>query len=294
MMNLLSPEFRQRLKRLRLLCDRVVSGRSRGQRLSRALGHGIEFAGHRPYSPGDDTRYLDWNAAARLGQYVTKQFEAPGELTLVLAPDLAPSMHFGQPDKLDHAKTILAALGSVALHSSDRVVLAPMQRDARPVRVFAGVASETALLEALQALKPSTALEKPAAWMSSLRGLRGDAMAVIASDFLARDALLGAARELRRSHARVLAFHTIAPQEFNPALEGRTRLDFLDGGNGAVRLNVTTGLLDEYRRELARWRAAISGACRRLGAAHFEAGTLEPMESLVVELVAAGIVRYGR
>jgi len=294
-MELLSPEFRQRLKKLRLMCDRVKSARSRGQRLSRALGHGIEFAGHRPYSHGDDTRYLDWNAAARLDQLVLKQFDAAGELTLVLAPDLSPSMAFGTPDKFSHALGVLAALGSIALHGSDRVLLAPVTGETQRPRVFHGVASEGALLEALSSLKPArTGISSAGGWLAGLRAMRGDSLLVLSSDFLARDTLLGAIRDLRRMNTRVLAFHHIAPQEFNPRLDGRVRLDFLERDGSRVKVNVTPAMLDEYRRELARWRAALAAACRRLGAVHFEAGTLEPMEELVAELVGRGLVHMGR
>ena len=97
---LASPEFRERLKRLRLAAERVGGSGERGARQSRSLGAGLEFAGHRPYSPGDDVRYLDWNALGRLDTLVLKQFEAPGELTVAVAPDTSATMRFGEPEKL--------------------------------------------------------------------------------------------------------------------------------------------------------------------------------------------------
>lgn len=295
-MNLLSPEFRERLKRLRFAVERVRADRSRGNRLSHTKGAGMEFAGHRPYTPGDDTRYLDWNAHARLDQLVLKQYESPGEMTLVLALDCAASMNYGTPNKFDAAKQLAAALGYIALNASDRVLLAPLRRKRERAASLSGPAMSDEMLQRLQGLRTSMGINQARKWLNNLGRVPGESTAVLLTDFQARETLLQSVRELRRMHARVLVIHLLAPQELDPALEGRTRMHLLgpDGACGQVTLQMDEALLARYRKELANWRHALATACRRLGATLFEVGSNESMEDLVLEMVGAGYVRVGR
>ena len=55
---LLTPEFLRRLETLELVSKKIRAGRMKGDRLSRRKGRGSEFADFRPYSPGDDLRFL--------------------------------------------------------------------------------------------------------------------------------------------------------------------------------------------------------------------------------------------
>jgi uncharacterized protein (DUF58 family) len=81
-------------------------------------GGRIEFAGHREYSPGDETRYLDWNAFARLERLYVKEFSREETLPLYLLLDISKSMSGG---KFDYARQMAAALGFVGLVASQSV-----------------------------------------------------------------------------------------------------------------------------------------------------------------------------
>jgi len=295
-MNLLSPEFRERLKRLRFVVERVRSNQMRGNRLSHAKGAGMDFAGHRPYTPGDDTRYLDWNAHARLGQLVLKQFESPGEMSLLLALDCAATMDYGSPNKLGAARELAAALGYVALNATDRVLLAPLTRKKNQSRSLSGPAQINELLNQLSRTRATMGISDARRWLAGIPKLRGESTAVILTDFQSREPLLQAIRELRRMHARVLVIHVLAPQELDPLIEGRHKLHLLgpDGAAGIVSLEANEAMLARYRKELANFRQAIGTACKRLGASLFEISTQEAMEDLVIELVAAGFIRAGK
>ncbi len=49
------------LARLQLASPGAARGRQQGERRSKAVGSGVEFADHRPYNPGDDqTQASDW------------------------------------------------------------------------------------------------------------------------------------------------------------------------------------------------------------------------------------------
>lgn len=118
---LLEESFRKRLERLELVARTSQLGRARGQRSARKFGVGIEFAEHRPYTPGDDLRFLDFHAYARSDRLLLKQFSETQNLDVYLLLDCSASMAFGAGAKLHFAKQLAAALGYVALAHLDRV-----------------------------------------------------------------------------------------------------------------------------------------------------------------------------
>ncbi len=63
-----------------------------GNWLGTGIGSSIDFQDHRPYLPGDDPRYIDWQAYARTGHYTMKLYreEVSPQVDLVL--DVSPSM----------------------------------------------------------------------------------------------------------------------------------------------------------------------------------------------------------
>jgi len=46
-----------------------------GERYLARPGRGEEFYDHRPYTPGDDPRWIDWKASARTGRPIVRRFE---------------------------------------------------------------------------------------------------------------------------------------------------------------------------------------------------------------------------
>ena len=63
---------------------RLFAGRMRAERRTRIAGSGIEFADHRPYTPGDDLRALDWSVYGRTERLLVKRFEEEEDLTIAI------------------------------------------------------------------------------------------------------------------------------------------------------------------------------------------------------------------
>ena len=81
------------LRNLKLNIKRTVSY-NEGFRRSNAKGRSAEFSGYREYIPGDDMRYVDWNAYARLDKLYIKEYmeEREGRVNIYL--DTSRSMQF--------------------------------------------------------------------------------------------------------------------------------------------------------------------------------------------------------
>jgi uncharacterized protein (DUF58 family) len=65
-----------------------------GNWLGAGIGNSIDFQDHRPYLPGDDPRYIDWQAYARTGHYSMKLYREEVSPRVDLALDLSGSMTF--------------------------------------------------------------------------------------------------------------------------------------------------------------------------------------------------------
>lgn len=73
--------------------------RSVGHTMGAGTGSSIDFQDHRPYAPGDDPRHIDWQAYARSGQYLMKQYHEEVRPLADVVFDASPSMF------LDEAKS---------------------------------------------------------------------------------------------------------------------------------------------------------------------------------------------
>ena len=63
-----------------------------GERVSRLSGGGSEFMEYRPYEPGDEPRFVDWNVYARSGKLFTRKFQAQQSTRVYLVLDESASM----------------------------------------------------------------------------------------------------------------------------------------------------------------------------------------------------------
>ena len=155
----LHPQTLARLGSFELRAKHIVEGVMSGQHRSPYTGYSVEFAQHRPYSPGDDIRHLDWKVYARTDRLQIKQYQQETNLDLVVLVDASGSMAYGsrlfkdasgtgqdrsqdrsgqktsgpntagpytssQWTKFDHATALAAALSYVTLQQGDRVGLA--------------------------------------------------------------------------------------------------------------------------------------------------------------------------
>src|SRR3974390_2720089 len=109
------PKALMALRNLELRARVVVEGFWTGLHRSPYHGFSVEFTEYRQYTPGDDTRYLDWRLFARSDRYYLKKFEDETNLRCHLLVDRSRSMEYGSVgySKSDFARTPAANLGGV-------------------------------------------------------------------------------------------------------------------------------------------------------------------------------------
>ncbi len=137
----LDPRTLAKIGALDIRARLIVEGFVTGMHRSPYKGFSIEFAQHRPYSTGDDIKYIDWKVFGRTDRHYIKQYEEETNLQVMLVVDASTSMNFAgeanpQWRKFDHAISIAASMAYVALHQQDSAGLAifdsKMRRLIRP------------------------------------------------------------------------------------------------------------------------------------------------------------------
>jgi len=118
------PAFLQKLDGLVLGTRRARTQRAGQRVVGRHQGGGIEPENFREYSPGDDLRFLDWNAYARLDDLTIRTFRAERQLEITIMIDASASMAVpADDDKLGLALTLGAGLAFIGMNENDPVRL---------------------------------------------------------------------------------------------------------------------------------------------------------------------------
>ncbi len=124
--DLLDPKVAAQVGKINLLAKRAVEGFITGLHKSPHLGFAIEFAEHRPYSPGDDTKRIDWLAYARTDKFFVKLDEQQTNLHTQVILDASESMNYSSdnekyPTKFQYARYLSALLSYLMFLQQDAV-----------------------------------------------------------------------------------------------------------------------------------------------------------------------------
>ena len=277
-----TPEFLAQLERLTLASRRVFRGRVKGERKSPRRGHSVEFCDYRAYGVGDDLRYVDWNAYARLDRLHVKLFVDEEDLCLHLLVDASASMDFGRPTKLEYGVRLAAALGFVGLVGLERVGVGMLRERASegwpPAR---GRNQFPVLLDFLTTVKPAGATRLNEALASYAMRSRESGLAVIISDLLDPAGFEAGLRALMERRFDIHLIHLLDPQEMSPDLAGDFRLT--DAETGEVReLSVDREALRDYRDRLHAFLERAEGFCRAQEIGYHRVVTDTPVEEFVL------------
>ncbi|HVG94337.1 MAG TPA: DUF58 domain-containing protein [Planctomycetota bacterium] len=285
---ILSAADVRRLDRLALRTRRRARGDLPGERRSRRIGSGGEFADHRAYAPGDDLRYVDWHAYARLGQLVVKRFEAVDSVRVLLCVDRSASMAGA---KSRDARRIAAALAHVALRRRDTVTFAwlPSIPDRPPVDVFRDPARIEALFDAL-ALAPDAGPTRHAPDLDRVMAAAPrPGPAVLVSDFFDPAGAVRGLSRLRAGGFETTAVHLLDPSDAELPVGESVRCTDRETGE-TLDLDVTPEVAEGVRAAWSRRAERLRAWCaaRSIGWVAADAG--RSLWDVLRDLRRAGLV----
>lgn len=283
--------FMETLGYLHIIARRVLSGQMKAERRSRRKGVSVEFADYRQYAPGDDFRFIDWNAYVRTDNLFLKLFEEEEDLQLYLLLDCSASMGFGRPYKFHYARRLAAAVGYLGLAGLDRVHVVPFV-DAPPLQATGmlqvrGKAKVFRLMRFLERLRPGgrTDLRHALQTFAAQRRRRG--MAIVISDLYDYSGVAAAVNALRFRKFDPYLIHVVSPEEADPSLLGDLRL--LDGETDRSRdVTVTEPMLRRYRARFEAYCAGVEAFCSGRGVGYTRCRTDVPFRDAVVAMLRRG------
>lgn len=285
------PEFVDTLEYLHVIARKILSGQLKAERRSKQKGVSVEFMDHRPYSPGDDFRFIDWSVFFRTDQLFLKLFEEQEDLQVYLLFDCSASMDFGMPYKWHYARRMAASIGYLGLAGMDHVHVYPfndqVRRDPAETLRIRGKGKVFSLLQFLEGMKPNGVTNLDSALTGFARSRHKRGLALIISDLYDAQGVFAAANALRFQKFDPYIIHIVSPQEAAPDLLGDVRL--IDGETGRVRdVTLTEKLLRKYRERFTEFCDSVDKFCRSKQIGYARCRTDVPFDDMVVHMLRRG------
>ncbi len=312
---LLDPTTLSKLATLQLRARRVVEGVLTGLHKSPHQGQAVEFAEHKEYAPGDETRHIDWRAFARVDKYYVKKYELETNLRAWIVLDGSMSMAYGRQGvtKLEYAKMLAAALAYLLVRQQDLcglVVcgapesepaaagdLSPKTEEPPPdaklpssVRRYlpprASPSHLNGMLEVLENLGPKGATDLAGTIDFVAEKAERRALVLILSDlFDPSPKAVASIAQLRRRKCEVAVFHLLDRDELDFPFDDPTEFLALEGSARieASPRTVRAGYLAELQQFLAQTRRTLRDA----DVEYALTPTDEPLDRVLLTFLAA-------
>jgi uncharacterized protein (DUF58 family) len=285
---LLENRVLSRLELMRISSSRRFTNRHRGEHLVGRGGTSTEFSDFRDYTPGDDVRFVDWNAFARLNRPYIKLFELEEEMHVAILVDASASMLF--EDKLLRAQQLAAAFGVMGLLGDERLSVTAFSQGGHgdpPLRRFepcTGRANLMKLFAFCERIEGSGEAPLERGIEGFLQRHVGKGMAIVLSDFLTFGDVKRAFNRVFSAGLEILGIQILGPSEIDPELAGDLRLvdaeseSTLDISSAADLL----GIYQEHREGLARELATL---CRQRSGKFVAISAADPLETVLFGLL---------
>jgi uncharacterized protein (DUF58 family) len=286
-----SNSFLMQLERLTFVSKRSHIGAVKGERKSPRRGSSVEFADYRPYEVGDDLRYVDWNAFARLNRLFLKVFIDEEDLCVHLLLDASGSMDYGTPNKFRYAVRLAAALAFIGFVNLERVGVAVFRdRVAEGWLPTRGRNQFLPIQEFLAELTPGGGTAFNDSLRQYAQRAKDAGVAVVVSDFLDPSGYAAGLRALMERRFDVHVLHVLAPDEMHPMLGGD--LELVDAETGEVReVSVDAEALRGYERQLGAFISGIEAFCRTNELSYVRIVTDMPAEDLLLRRLKGSLLQ---
>jgi uncharacterized protein (DUF58 family) len=283
---LFDASFARELEALRRRMEIRARSGGGGDHLAKKRGGTAEFLEHRPYSPGDDLRRIDWLAFARTGEPVFKLFRSEEDVVVRLLLDSSASLDMGEPNKLETAKRLAAAIGYMALASSERTqVLAASEGLSHVSEPTRGRATLPRLLRELDRVKASGGTDLARSIEQTVGRSPRPGMLVIISDFMDSGPFDAAISRASAAGHDVALVQVLAREEIEPRYDGDYALEDAESG-AVVEVTMDATAIDAYLARLNKLLLGLRAIAKRNRATYVRVPSDEPILSAVRRFVS--------
>ncbi len=265
--HLIDPAVLAKTDNYMLLARTVVDGFIAGLHKSLYHGFGSEFVHYRNYSPGEDTKYVDWKVYARLDKIQVKVFQEETNTNCYIVLDTSSSMDYassaGGVTKLHYGKMLAACIAYLVNRQGDNVGFYAYDDKLRTA-IKSGHRSGQVqqICTQLSALQAGGAGDHAAVLGRLAEMFRRRGIIVIISDFLDADATLQKAiRYFKVSHHDCILFHILDDGEVTFPFGDTVR--FIDSESSNDITTAPELVRERYLRAFRAYLQAFEGFCFR-------------------------------
>ena len=277
---LLDPSVLASLSNLELVAKAVVEGFVIGLHRSPKFGFSQEFVEYRPYSEGDDPRYIDWNVYSRTDKTFIKRFQGETNSSLMLLLDASASMGYSSHgvSKLQYGKFLAASLGHLASSQHDAVgaiIFNEEVVDYRPPMSRSG--SLQGILHTLDRAEAAQGTELNHPFTRFREHVKKRGLVAVISDFYCDpEVLLESVSPLAVQGQDIILFHLLDPSEISPDLKQSTLFEDLETGHA---VEVSPAFMNkEYKSRIQNHIDAIKEAANGIRADYVLINTADPLD----------------
>jgi len=274
-MRLLDPDALSKIGRMEMIARGVVEGFVAGRHRSPYRGFSVEFADHREYVPGDNTRDLDWRVYAKSDRYYIKRYIEETNLRSVILLDASGSMkytgdsaarrHGARLSKFEYGQFLAASLAHLMIHQQDAVGLVTFDT---AIRRYIPPRSRSShlrsILEELDATTPGEETSLPPIFHDIAERIHRRGLIIIISDlFDDPDEMVKALHHFRYRKHEVIVLHIMAEEEFSFPFDRWSLFRDLEVAGQKVQLDPRS-IRAAYLDEIQRFVGGIERGCGQM------------------------------
>jgi uncharacterized protein (DUF58 family) len=281
-------EFLKKLEYLYIVSKKIFAGRIKAERRSTRRGVSVEFADYRNYTAGDDFRYIDWNAFARLDELLLKLYEEREDLHIYFLVDTSRSMTYGEPQKLIYAKRVTAALAYIGLSNLDRVsITAFTDTDQERLPTERGKGKIFTVLDFLDRIDGAGETNLQTAFHNFVHTTKRRGLVVLISDLFDPSGFTNGLNVLKFQKHDLFIIHIIDEREAEPTLLGDYHL--VDVETDQLRpVTVNESHIKRYKALFQKYCEDLDRYCVQREIGFIRTTTQLPFDELILRIFRMG------
>jgi len=292
MANPIDPATLQRIQSMELRAKMIMEGFMHGLHRSPYHGFAVEFSEYRQYTPGDDTRHIDWKLYARSDKVFIKKYEDETNLRCQFIVDQSRSMlfqHRGGLSKANYAATLAATFSFFLMGQGDAAGVTLFDEaitDYLPARNRPGHLRQLFAMLEREPSGKGTDFGAPLQRVSEMMRQRG--VIIMLTDLLAPlDELTSRLGMLAAHGHEVVVFQILDPTELDFGFEKAAQFRDLETGDEFFIDPVAAK--EEYGDLMQAHIAEAKKICASIGVAFHQVTTSTPLESALSDFLAERI-----
>ena len=234
----LNPNIINTLENLQLKAQFIVEGFMTGLHKSPFHGFSVEFSEHRSYTPGDETKNIDWKLWSKTDKYYIKRFEEETNLLCHIFLDSSQSMSFSSNNvtKFEYAQMLAAALSYLIIKQRDSLGLHVFDSKIRQtIRPKSTKNHLNTILSVMDKIKIGHKTNISEILHTGAEKIKKRGFIILLSDlFDTSQKIINSLKHLRYYNHEVLVFHILDKQEIELNYNEKMIFEDLENDNQIV------------------------------------------------------------